>query len=298
MQPAAYVITGPTSGYGHRAALALARHAPVVLVGRDRGKLDRVRAQIERRGGTATCVVCDVADLTSVRRAAAAIVALGQPLAGILNNAGIAGTGAEPSPQGWDKTFATNHLGPFALTEALVPHLPDGANVVFVASAVEDPARKPATLAGFRGGRFVSVAASARGEWQPGGSKLKGGDAYATSKQCVLAAALALARATPRIRVNAIEPGFSPTTNLGRDAHLALRILAKTVFALIVPLVKYGTTPRRAGRVLAGAVLEPTATGVYFDERGKPMQPSARVRDPAFQDRVLAETRAFLAAAA
>jgi NAD(P)-dependent dehydrogenase (short-subunit alcohol dehydrogenase family) len=35
-------------------------------------------------------------------------------------------------------TFATNHLGPFALTEALPPHLSDGTNVVFVASGVED----------------------------------------------------------------------------------------------------------------------------------------------------------------
>ena len=32
--------------------------------------------------------------------------------------------------QGWDMTFATNHLGPFALTEALVPLLPDGAGMI------------------------------------------------------------------------------------------------------------------------------------------------------------------------
>jgi len=47
---------------------------------------------------------------------------------------------------GWDMSFATNHLG-FALTEALVPNLPNGANVVFVVSAVEDPGRKPAKAA-------------------------------------------------------------------------------------------------------------------------------------------------------
>ena len=75
---------------------------------------------------------------------------------------------------GWDMTFATNHLGPFALTEALMPHLPDGANVVFVVSGVEDPERKPAVAAGFRGGRYISAEASARGEWKPGGSKTTG----------------------------------------------------------------------------------------------------------------------------
>ena len=70
------------------------------------------------------------------------------------------------------------------LTEALIPHLPDGANVVFVASGVEDPERKPAKMAGFRGGRYISAEASARGEREPGGSKMPGADAYATSKQC------------------------------------------------------------------------------------------------------------------
>ena len=35
-------------------------------------------------------------------------------------------------------------------------------------------------------------------------------------------------------------------------------------------------------------------TGVYYDEGGHPMQGSALVRDPEFQDRVVAETRALL----
>jgi len=38
--------------------------------------------------------------------------------------------GATKNALGWDMTFATNHLGTFALTEALLPHLPDGTNVV------------------------------------------------------------------------------------------------------------------------------------------------------------------------
>jgi hypothetical protein len=55
-----------------------------------------------------------------------------------------------------------------------VPHLPDGANVVFVASAVEDPERKPAKAVGFRGGRYIFPEASARGEWKPGGATQPG----------------------------------------------------------------------------------------------------------------------------
>src|ERR1700677_1969534 len=124
-------------------------------------------------------------------------------------------------------TFATNHLGPFVLTEALVPHLPDGANVVFVASAVEDPERKPAKAVGFRGARYISAEASARGEWQPAGSKMPGADASATSKQCNLATVMVFARETPRLHFNAVEPGVNLTTGLGqRDANAFVRFLS------------------------------------------------------------------------
>jgi NAD(P)-dependent dehydrogenase (short-subunit alcohol dehydrogenase family) len=75
-----------------------------------------------------------------VRRAAAEIIALHLPIVGLLNNAGIMPMrAAQKTAQGWDMTFATNYLGPFVLTEALIPHLPRGANVAFVASGVEDP---------------------------------------------------------------------------------------------------------------------------------------------------------------
>lgn len=292
----AYIITGPTSGIGRSTALELARHGPVVLVGRDPGRLGEMRQTIERAGQRAVPVVCDLADPVSVRRAAAEIAGLGLTLAGLVNNAGIMQLRPTKNAQGWDTTFATDHLGPFALTEALAPLLPDGASVVFVCSGVEDPARRPAVIAGFRGGRYLSAEASARGEWQPGGSHLPGGDAYATAKQCELATALAFARETPRLRFNAVEPGFSPATGLGRDANVFLRFLSKYLLSLAAPFVKYWSTPARAARVITDAVLnEPGATGVYYDERGKPMLGSARVRDPEFQDRVTAETRALLA---
>ncbi len=131
----AIIVTGPTSGIGRAAALALARHGTVVLVGRNAAKLAQVQKIIERRRRRAVSVVCDLSDIAGVRRAAAQIIALDLPIAGLLNNAGIRQPQATKNALGWDMTFATNHLGPFALTEALMPHLPDGANVLFVASA-------------------------------------------------------------------------------------------------------------------------------------------------------------------
>jgi NAD(P)-dependent dehydrogenase (short-subunit alcohol dehydrogenase family) len=292
----AYIVTGPTSGFGRQTALELARRGPVILAGRDPGRLGDVQQAIERRGGQAVPVVCDLSDPASVRSAAARIIELGLPIAGLLNNAGIMQTRPTTNALGWDMTFATDHLGPFALTEALAPHLPDGAQVVFICSGVEDPERRFAVMAGFRGGRYISAEASARGEWAPGGSKLPGGDAYATSKQCNLATVLAFAREMPRLRFAAVEPGFSPGTSLGRDSNAVLRLLMKYLLSPLAPFIRYMSNPGTAARVITAVLTDDSdRTGVYYDEKGRPMNGSTLVREPEFNARVVAETRALLA---
>lgn len=296
--PKAWIITGPTSGMGRVAARELAPHGTVVLVGRDRSKLEQVEGEIRALpGGKAVSVACDFSDVRSVRRAAAEIVGLGLPLAGLANNAGMmALSDGARSAQGWDVTFATNHLGPFALTEELIPHLPDGASVVFTCSGVEDPERKPATASGFRGGRYLSAEASARGEWAPGGSTNAGYDAYATSKQGNLATVFALARQYPRLHFRAVEPGFNPGTGLSREANAFLQFVARRIMSPLAPLIPYWSTPRLAGRLIARTLVDPSdATGVYYDEKGRPMQASTQVSDAAFSDRYVAETRELLA---
>lgn len=292
----AWIITGPTSGIGYRTALELARHGTVVLVGRSPEKLDGVRNEIESKGGHAVSVMADLGDIRSVRRAADEITALHLPIAGLLNNAGIFPGRPGKSAQGWDIAFATNHLGPFALTEALIPTLPDRAHVVFIVSAVEDPDRKIAVQAGFRGARYISAGASAAGEWlTPGGSTIPGMDAYATSKQGPLATAFAFAREYPRLRFSAIEPGVNPGSNLGRDMNVVLRGLSKAI-APVLQLMPHYTTPKKAAKVIVRILTSESAqSGTYFDEDGNPMRGSTQVHDPAFQDRVVSETRALLA---
>jgi NAD(P)-dependent dehydrogenase (short-subunit alcohol dehydrogenase family) len=289
----AFIVTGPTSGIGRLAALELASSGTVVLVGRSPEKLKEVKAAIEQRGGDAVSVVCDLSDPASVQRAAGEIAASPYEFVGLLNNAGIMLTRDKKTAAGWDLTFATNFLGPFALTEALTPRLANRANVIFVASAIEDPERKPAKVMGMRGGRYISVEASARGEWQPGGCKLPGIDAYATSKQCGLAATFTLAREHPRLRFNAVEPGINPSTGLG-GGNAFLRFVFGQIITRLPPFRRYRSTPQRAARVIARLMID-AASGGYFDENGRPMRGSALVHDPVFQDRVVAETRAFLA---
>lgn len=298
----AYIVTGPTSGIGRRTALKVAKHGTVVLVGRNPDRLAVLREEIQQNRGNAFSVVCDLSDIASVQRAAAQIIALGLPLRGLVNNAGVLQTRPTKNVRGWDMSFATNHLGPFMLTEALLPHLLNGAAIVFVVSAVEDPERKPAVAAGFRGGRYISAEACARGEWRPGGSTKPGFDAYATSKQAILAAAMALARENPTLNINAIEPGFNPSTGLGaEDASAYVRFAQTYIVPLIVPMlmpfIKILSTSKRAAQEISKILFNNTRqTGIYFDERGRSMRGSELVSDPAFQDLVVRETRSFLAA--
>jgi NAD(P)-dependent dehydrogenase (short-subunit alcohol dehydrogenase family) len=294
--PKAYIITGPTSGIGYATALELSNHGTVILVGRNPDKLDKVKNAINQKGQEAIPIVCDVSDIKAIENAVRQILVLNLPIAGLLNNAGIMPAKPAKSAQGWDLTFATNFLGAFALTEALVPHLAEGTNVVFIGSAIEDPERKPAKIMGMKGGRYISAEASARGEWMTGGSKMPGIDAYATSKQCVLAAAMVFARENPKLRINVVEPGITRGTGLGAESTNAfVRFLFGNLMAIIPPFSHYSSTPVKSAKVISAILTDQSGkTGFYFDEKGKPMQGSAQASDPAFQERVVKETRALL----
>lgn len=292
----AYIITGPTSGIGRATALELAKYGLVILVGRNPTKLNQLTRIIAKRGQRAIPITCDISDIVSVQKAAQQIIALKLPLVGLLNNAGIMSSKPAKSAQGWDLTFATNFIGAFAFTEILSPHLRDGANVVFIASAIEDPERKPAQLMGMRGARFISVAASAKGEWKEGGTPLAGIDAYATSKLCLLASAMAFSRENPRLQYNAVEPGITRGTNLGGESNnVIMRFIFGLIMAVIPPFSEYASTPKKSAKIICSVLVDSSGkTGIYFDEKGKPMVGSELAHDQKFQNQVVAETRAFL----
>jgi hypothetical protein len=110
-----------------------------------------------------------------------------------------------------------------------------------------------------------------------------------------LATVLEFARENPRLRFNAVEPGFNPGTGLGRDANVFAQFLLKYVLTLFAPFIKHWSTPKRAARVITKALMnESGETGVYYDERGHPMLGSALVRNEKFRARVVTETRALL----
>ncbi|MBW8766378.1 MAG: SDR family NAD(P)-dependent oxidoreductase [Geodermatophilales bacterium] len=121
------VVTGATSGLGRATAQALATAgASVVLAVRD---LDRGRAAAAGMPGQVDVRPLDLADLASVRAFADAWTG---PLHVLVNNAGIMMVPAGRTADGFELQFGTNHLGHFALTNLLLPHVTD--RVVTVAS--------------------------------------------------------------------------------------------------------------------------------------------------------------------
>jgi dehydrogenase/reductase SDR family protein 13 len=123
LQSRTFLVTGANSGIGRAMVEALAaRGGRVILAARSeertRPVLDGIRAR--RAAAAVDFLQVDVSSLSSVRRAAETFLASGRPLDVLVNNAGVAGTTAL-SADGFDLTYATNHIGPFLLTSLLLP---------------------------------------------------------------------------------------------------------------------------------------------------------------------------------
>ncbi|CCK29133.1 light-dependent protochlorophyllide reductase [Streptomyces davaonensis JCM 4913] len=123
------VVTGANSGIGLTAADALARAgAHVVFAVRDP---ERGRAAAATVNGSTEVRRLDLADLASVREFAAGWE--GSPLDLLINNAGVMMLPKQRTKDGFEMQFGTNHLGHFALTNLLLPHIT--GRVVTVSSA-------------------------------------------------------------------------------------------------------------------------------------------------------------------
>jgi NAD(P)-dependent dehydrogenase (short-subunit alcohol dehydrogenase family) len=121
------LITGANSGIGFHTALELARHgAELILPARTEAKaqdaVNRIRAEVP--DAKLHTDLLDLADQSSVRAFAARTIERfpGQSLDLLINNAGVMAIPTrEVTVDGFERQFATNYLGPFALTALLLP---------------------------------------------------------------------------------------------------------------------------------------------------------------------------------
>jgi NAD(P)-dependent dehydrogenase (short-subunit alcohol dehydrogenase family) len=140
------LITGANSGIGWEAALELARRgAEIILPARTEAKADDAIARIRAQVPNASLIpeILDLADLKSVHAFAQRVAEMfpGQSLDLLINNAGVMAVPTrELTVDGYERQFATNYLGPFALTALLFWSIKPqpGSRVVTVSSGVSN----------------------------------------------------------------------------------------------------------------------------------------------------------------
>jgi NAD(P)-dependent dehydrogenase (short-subunit alcohol dehydrogenase family) len=133
------VVTGASSGIGPHTALGLARTGMrVVMAGRDRARTEAARRLVTERSGSdrVQIALADFSRLAEVRRLAKEILAEYGRLDVLVNNAGLFSPHYRLSADGFELTFAVNHLAPFLLTNLLLERLKASApaRIVTVAS--------------------------------------------------------------------------------------------------------------------------------------------------------------------
>jgi NAD(P)-dependent dehydrogenase (short-subunit alcohol dehydrogenase family) len=263
------VVTGANSGLGLATARALAdAGARVVLAVRDPARGAEAAAGLR---GEVEVRRLDLADLASVRAFAEDWIG---PLDVLINNAGIMAVPAAVTVDGFESQFGTNHLGHFALTNLLLPHVTD--RVVTVSSTMH---------------RIGTIVLDDL-DWQR--RPYSAERAYASSKLANLLFTLELQRrltaAGSAVRATAAHPGWS-ATNLQshsgsrvKDAAMALgnRLLATSAARGALPTLFAATAD-----VPGGSYAGPDR---FFETRGHPtlVGRSAAASDAALAARLWA----------
>jgi NAD(P)-dependent dehydrogenase (short-subunit alcohol dehydrogenase family) len=196
------IVTGGSSGIGVETARALAgAGAEVTLAVRNTDAGEQTAADITATTGNPVHV--GLLDLAEQRSVATFLAEWSGPLDLLINNAGVMLPDLRRTPEGWEMTFATNHLGHFALALGLHDALAAAGNARIVSLSSAGHRRSPVI--------FDDINFSSR-PYEPG-------VAYGQSKT---ANALFAVEATHRwssdgITANAVQPGPVAATNLNRD---------------------------------------------------------------------------------
>lgn len=267
MQGKTVVVTGGNSGMGFETAAALATMGARVLVtarNADKGRA-AIAALAQRTGGEGRCqlVVFDLADLSSVRRGAAEILDVAPRLDVLVNNAGAVLSERAETVDGLEATFATNHLGPFLLTNLLLERIRASgpSRIVNVASTAHAVARQ--------GIPFDDL----QSEHRYAGMRV-----YGQSKLANILFTLELARRLEGsgVTANSLHPG-TVRTGYGADGD------ARGLLALGIKIAgPFFLSPAKGARTSIYLASSPEVAGVsgeYF-VKCRPKEPRRWAQDP------------------
>jgi retinol dehydrogenase-12 len=263
------LVTGATTGIGRVTAVTLGRlGADVVIVARDAHKAETTLAELRAAGvAEPVALMGDLSLLSSVRAVAEQYKQRFDRLDVLVNNAGAIFTRREVTADGFEKTFALNHMSYFVLTWLLLDRLRAGKapRVVNVSSNAHKPAKVD----------FSDLQLEKK--WSAFG-------AYCVSKLENLLFTFELARRHPELTANALHPG-AVASGFGRnnDGWMA------RLFALGAPFL---LTPEKGARTsiyLASSPEVAGTTGKYFAScRVKESSPASR--NPESQARLWDES--------
>jgi len=252
------LITGANAGLGYQLSLSLARAgAHVVMACRSPERAARAHEQLlcEVPHARTTLALLDVSSPESIRELGAFIGALVGHLDVLIHNAGIFGVPLSRNVAGQELHFATNYLGPFALTGVLLPFFRDapGSRIVCVGSLSHRLGKLRIDELDWREADYKEFAA------------------YARSKLALLAFAVELDRRLRQTSSNIIavgaHPGFAPT-DIAKNHAVAN---PKTAFGkwLIKRIeASMATVEQAAAPILHAACAEGVRGGEYYGPGG------------------------------
>jgi NAD(P)-dependent dehydrogenase (short-subunit alcohol dehydrogenase family) len=264
MQGTICLVTGSTSGLGKATAFSLARqHATVILGCRDRQRGEAVLAEI-RAGSPAATVGLLLLDLSvqhAVRSAVREFESRYDHLDVLINNAAVFQRQRTLTADGYETMFATNHLGPYLLTNLLLSRLK------------ASPAARILTITAPSTTKIAFEDLQAK-------HKFSALHAFGASKAANLLFTYDLARrlSGTNVTVNAFFPGLVKTA-LMREAPAPLRWLN--------PL--FGTSPEQVAQSLVYYAASPDAqamTGLFFNKRRQAIESSSYTKDRVIQQRL------------
>jgi NAD(P)-dependent dehydrogenase (short-subunit alcohol dehydrogenase family) len=240
------VMTGGTAGLGEVAAQQISRNPNTRLI---------VGARAIRPLTEIAVVPLDLARLASVRAFAEAVLSTlnGAGIDALVLNAGAQFPNVEQRTEdGFETTFAVNHLAHYLLLRLLLPRLGEHARVVITTSDTHDSKTNPIAPP-----LHADAERLAHPQIESERRFMAGFRAYSASKLCNLLTARALAESpeakSRQFWVVAYNPGFTPGTSLQRAWPLPVRMLM-TAIGLVRPILRLNTTAQ-AGSILAELTL-------------------------------------------
>jgi NAD(P)-dependent dehydrogenase (short-subunit alcohol dehydrogenase family) len=301
------LITGPTSGLGRAATLAIAgrpssQRPDLLLVGRPGATLTEVTDAARAAGATVHPIGCDLARLSDVRdaaRAAKELLLAGavRPLRGLVANAGLVVADTHSaSADGYELTFAVNYLAHAQLIGDLLGSFAAPSRIVLVGSNTyhQNVFRRLLRVAPAQWRDPVELARPTAPEVP---STFEGcGTAYSNSKLAFFYYAHELQRRAPDgVGVTVFEPGFMPGTGINRAHGAAARRVGR-----LIERIPGVSSPTRSGPALASIVLDERwahLRGGAFVVKNQERQVKPFAHDPAREARLWDATAELLSSA-